>query len=234
MMRFETGRPIEDQTLAHRAELPLKPAEATLTGRQVRLEPLDLERDLDALHAVSNGAPSQLGERSIDGYDADSLVWRYMSGGPFASAAELAIFLEAQLEAENGRPFVVVHLPTEQRVGVANFMANMPQHLRIELGNIWYSPLVQRQNVNLEATYLMLSHLFGLGYRRIEWKCDALNERSRRAALRMGFTFEGTQEQHYIVKGRNRDTAWFRMLDRDWPDARSALTRLLDSEVDGL
>jgi RimJ/RimL family protein N-acetyltransferase len=104
----------------------------------------------------------------------------------------------------------------------------VPEHLKVELGSIWYSPLAQRTGANTEATYLMLRHAFGLGYRRVEWKCDALNERSRRAALRMGFAFEGVQEYHYIVKGRNRDTAWFRILDREWPTVKILLERLLD------
>ena len=103
----------------------------------------------------------------------------------------------------------------------------MPAHLRIELGSIWYSPLAQRTGANTEATYLMLGHAFDLGYRRVECKCDTLNQRSRNAALRMGFTFEGIQEAHYIVKGRNRDTAWFRILDHEWPAVKVRLEGLL-------
>jgi RimJ/RimL family protein N-acetyltransferase len=102
-------------------------------------------------------------------------------------------------------------------VGVVNVMSNVPAFLRIELGGIWYSPVVQRTQAHLESTYLMLLHCFDLGYRRVEWKCDSRNERSRRAALRMGFMFEGIQEEHMIIKGQNRDTAWFRILAREWP-----------------
>jgi RimJ/RimL family protein N-acetyltransferase len=111
-------------------------------------------------------------------------------------------------------------------------MRNVPANLCIELGNIWYGPVVQRSGVNLEATYLMLRHAFELGYRRIEWKCNSENERSRRSALRMGFQFEGIQEQHMIIKGRNRDTAWYRMLDREWPEIRPRLEALL-AEITG-
>jgi RimJ/RimL family protein N-acetyltransferase len=107
--------------------------------------------------------------------------------------------------------------------------ANFPEHLKIELGGIWYSPVAQGTGANTEAAYLMLGHAFGLGYRRVEWKCDALNERSRRAAERLGFTFEGIQDAHYIVKGRNRDTAWFRMLDGEWPRVRQRLRELLEA-----
>ena len=107
-------------------------------------------------------------------------------------------------------------------------MNNSPADLKVELGGIWYSPLVQRTAANTEATYLLLEHAFALGYRRVEWKCDTLNERSRRAALRMGFTFEGVQEYHYIVKGRNRDTAWFSILDHEWPALRANFETWLD------
>jgi RimJ/RimL family protein N-acetyltransferase len=86
---------------------------------------------------------------------------------------------------------------------------------------------VQRSKANVESTYLLLRHAFDLGYRRVEWKCDSLNERSRRSALRMGFQFEGIQEAHFIVKGRNRDTAWFRILDREWPEVRERLERMI-------
>ena len=114
--------------------------------------------------------------------------------------------------------------PTNQ-IGAASFMSNEPSHLKIELGSIWYSPLAQRTGANTEATYLMLRHAFELGYRRVEWKCDARNERSRRAAERLGFRFEGIQDAHYIVKGRNRDTAWFRILDDEWPQIRRRFDR---------
>jgi RimJ/RimL family protein N-acetyltransferase len=227
MIAFPVGPALPEDVLARARALPLKPAPVTLAGRHVRLVPLDLARDADALHAVSNGQPVTVGAHSAGAYDPETLVWRYLAGGPFASAAELAAFLRLQVEADNGLPFCVFDAVTDRQVGVVNMMANMPMHLKIELGNIWYSPVVQRTKANLEATYLMLAHAFALGYRRVEWKCDALNERSRRSALRMGFRFEGIQEAHYIVKGRNRDTAWFRILDHEWPGVRAHLETML-------
>jgi RimJ/RimL family protein N-acetyltransferase len=103
----------------------------------------------------------------------------------------------------------------------------VPAHLKIELGGIWYSPIVQGTRANTEATYLMLKHAFELGYRRLEWKCHSHNERSRRAALRLGFKFEGIQDSHFVIKERNRDTAWFRMLDTEWPAAKEKLEQFL-------
>jgi RimJ/RimL family protein N-acetyltransferase len=221
------GERLVDEVLARRASLPRKVAPVTLEGARVRLAPLDLERDVEPLFARTNGRSANLGSRQVDAYDPDAMIWRYMSGGPFDRPADLATWLRSQVEAPDGLCLTVSDLPSGQPIGVTNFMSNTPQHLKIELGGIWYSPLAQRTGANTEATYLMLRHAFGLGYRRVEWKCDALNERSRSAALRMGFRFEGIQDSHFIVKGRNRDTAWFRILDREWPQASSHLQDLL-------
>lgn len=115
-------------------------------------------------------------------------------------------------------------------VGMASFMRVEPEMRTIELGGIWYAPSAQRTRANTEATYLMLRESFDLGYRRVEWKCNALNERSREAALRLGFVFEGIFRQHMVVKGRNRDTAWYSMLDREWPAIRANFERWLSED----
>lgn len=211
------------EVLARRSQLPRKPAPVTLTGALVELRPLDLDADTAALHAVSSGAPFRLGARGVDAYHADDRIWRYMSGGPFGDAAALRAWLAHQVAADDGLPFTVRVAGTP--VGVINYLANQPAHLKIELGSIWYGPVAQRSGVSAEATYLLLRHAFALGYRRLEWKCDALNQRSRRAALAYGFSFEGIQDAHYIVKRRNRDTAWFRMLDNEWPGLADRLNR---------
>lgn len=224
---FADPIPLTDSQLMLANTLPVKPASVTLAGRYVRLEPLSVERDVQALHAMSNGSPAVLGERTVSAYDPDETIWRYMSGGPFGTASDLAAWLAASVDAPNGLCFCVFDRATNHQIGVTNYMNNFPQHLKIELGGIWYSPLAQRSHTNTEATYLMLRHAFTVGYRRLEWKCDALNERSRRAALRMGFTFEGIQDYHFIVKGRNRDTAWFRILDREWPQVSQHIEALL-------
>ena len=228
MAESASGARLDDDVLARRASLPLKVAPVTLAGSLVRLAPLDLERDVEALFAVSNGQPARLADREIGAYDPDAVIWRYMSGGPFDRAGDLAAWLRGQVEAPNGLCLCISDVPTGQPIGVASFMSNLPEHLKVELGSIWYSPLAQRTGANTEATYLMLQHAFDLGYRRVEWKCDALNARSRSAALRMGFTFEGIQEYHYIIKGRNRDTAWFRILDHEWPAVKTLLGGLLN------
>lgn len=221
---------LPDEVLARTKTLPLKPAPVELVGQTVRLVPLDIDRDSDALHAVSNGSALTIGERSIAPYDSEAIIWRYMLAGPFADADAMRAYLLPQVNATNGLCYCVFDQATGQPVGVVNYMNNVPDHLKIELGSIWYSPIVQRTPANTEATYLLLKHAFALGYRRVEWKCDARNERSRAAALRMGFRFEGIQDYHFIIKGRSRDTAWFRILDHEWADVKAHLESLIQSK----
>lgn len=222
MTEFTVAPRLPDEVLAKR-DLPLKPEPVTLSGRIVRLEPLDMARDVEPLYAVSNGQPATLGKRTIGPYDAERLIWRYMFAGPFDHVDDFAAYLRTQVEAVNGLPLCVFDVVTNQQIGMANYMSNVPQFLKVELGSIWYTPLAQRIGANTEATYLMLQHAFSLGYRRVEWKCDNRNERSRQAAEHMGFQFEGVQEYHMIVKNRNRDTAWFRILDHEWPAVQRRL-----------
>ena len=213
--------------LARAKTLPLKPDPITLPGRFVRLAPLDVERDAEELYAVGNGQPIDLAGRVYPAYDADDLVWRYLFQAPPTDLASFRAYLADQVNGADRLCLCVIEQESNRPVGVANLMSNVPSFLRIELGGIWYSPVIQRTQVNLESTYLMLAHCFELGYRRVEWKCDSRNERSRRSALRMGFTFEGIQEQHMIIKGYNRDTAWFRILNHEWPDIRRKLESML-------
>ena len=213
--------------MARSAGLPLTPEAVILTGRFVRLEPLDIERDAGPLFRVSNGKAVTIRERHVDAYDSEKLIWRYLPYGPFELERTLADHLQSLVDTERVRAFTVFDLATGHQAGSLCYSANFPEHLKIEVAHVWYSPLVQRTNANLESTYLLLKHAFELGYRRLEWKCDSLNERSRRSALRMGFRFEGIQDAHWIIKGRNRDTAWFRMLADEWPEVRLRLESML-------
>lgn len=212
--------------LALTHSLPLKPAPVTLGGRFVRLEPLE-QRHAPVLYAHSNGAPIELAGRTIPAYDADELIWRYLFVGPFQDFSTFARYIDESIASTDRLSLCVIEQASGQPMGVVTLMSNVPAFLRIELGGIWYSPVVQRTQANLEGAYLMLSHCFALGYRRVEWKCDSRNERSRRSALRIGFTFEGVQEYHMIVKSQSRDTAWYRMLDHEWLVVKARLETML-------
>jgi len=224
--------PLSGETLARCATLPLKMTPVTLSGHFVRLEPFVLADHAERLYPLANGEPAKLGERSSAAYDAEALIWRYMASGPFASLAEFINYCAGQENAPDGLCLCVIDQATGAPIGMTNFMNNVPGHLKVELGGIWYTPLAQGTKANSEATYLMLDHAFRLGYRRVEWKCHVLNARSRRAALRLGFQFEGIQESHMIMKGRSRDTAWFRILAHEWPTVAAHLQNMLYNEPD--
>lgn len=218
---------LPNNILEKRSLLPIKPAPVNLSGKYVHLMPLVIARDAKNLYEMSNGSAITLDKRLIDAYDSDRMIWRYMFDGPFKNQIDFEHHLPTYVNASNGLCLCIFDVASGKQVGIANFMNNIPAHLKIELGGIWYSPVVQRTQANTEATYLMLKHVFDLGYRRVEWKCHAHNERSRQAALRMGFKFEGIQENHMIVKGCNRDTAWFRILEVEWPQIKEALEMYL-------
>ena len=224
---FPVGPEIDSERLARIPTLPVKPAPVELTGPRVRLIPLEPARNAPALFAMSNGQPIQLGERSIGAYDPVTLVWRYLRYGPFEDVAGCEAYLSDLAAGGDILPMTLIDRQSDRPIGTLSFMANAPAHLKIEIGHIWISPVMQGSGVIYEAAYLMLRHCFDLRYRRLEWKCDSLNERSRRTALSIGFQFEGIQQYHMIARGRNRDTAWYRILDYEWPEVRARLEQRL-------
>ena len=184
------------------------PAPTTLRGRTVTLEPLNAERDTAALWEAVRGLDE---------------VWTWLADGPYASETELRKAIEQKQAGTAAVFFALLPKATGKAVGYASYMRMEPAHGVIEVGNILMSPSLQRTTAATEAMYLMARHVFeDLGYRRYEWKCNALNEPSRRAALRYGFTYEGIFRQHMVVKDSSRDTAWFAMLDHEWPARKRA------------
>jgi RimJ/RimL family protein N-acetyltransferase len=193
-----------------------RPERVTLRGRAVTLVPLDAEAHADSLFHKANG-----GERDR--------VWTYLFDGPYEDPRVFKASLAAKAQSEDPLFFAIIDNASGEAVGYQTLMRMEPAHRVIEVGNILYTPAMQRTVGATEAQYLFAAHVFdGLGYRRYEWKCNNLNAPSKRAALRYGFSFEGVFRQHNIVKGRNRDTAWFAMLDSEWPRRREAFERWLD------
>lgn len=196
-----------------------RPTAAPYTGRFVTLTPLDAEEDAPELYAVSHESPER--ER----------IWRYMWHGPFADEATFREYLTTR-EGKDEPVFFTVHSrELNKRVGQISILNIVPEAGRAELGHIWYAPEVQKTKTNTECVYLLLRHLFDdLGYRRAEWKCNDANAESKRAALRLGFQYEGLFRQHMVIKGKNRDTAWFSILDSEWPILRATMERYLTEE----
>jgi len=214
-------------TLANPAALNWKPVPppgpVTLRGRYVTLEPLDPARHAAALwRAVRppQGLGPTTGSPGERGHDE---LWTYLGDGPYANEAALRRDIEEKQAAHDAVFLGIVPGAAGEAAGYASYMRIEPAHGVVEVGNILLSPALQRTTAATEAMYLMAGHVFEhLGYRRYEWKCNAENQPSRQAALRLGFTFEGIFRQHMVVKGRNRDTAWFSMLDHEWPARKKA------------
>jgi RimJ/RimL family protein N-acetyltransferase len=191
------------------------PAREVMQGHYCRLEPLSAAQHADLLHDANS-------------LDRDGRMWAYMLTGPFADGAAYRTWAEASEASADPLYFAIVDEPLARPTGVASYLRIDKTHGVIEVGHIAYSPLLQRTRAATEAMYLMMRQAFALGYRRYEWKCDALNAASRRAAERLGFTFEGIFRQAIVYKGRNRDTAWYSIIDGEWPTIDAAFRRWLD------
>lgn len=189
----------------HSAEPPQK---TELDGRFVRIEPLDPERHGRHLW------------QEMAGHDP---LWTYMAYGPFPDQAGFQNWLVSRAKLDDPLSFAIIEKTSGRALGIATLMEIRPAMGVIEIGHILFSPAMQRTPCSTEAVYLLMHYAFEtLGYRRFEWKCNNDNAPSRSAAARFGFTFEGVFRQHMIVKGRNRDTAWFSIIDSEWPQRKQA------------
>ncbi len=187
--------------------LPPAPVGDVLEGQYVRLERLDADAHAADLH------------RAYSGHDA---LWDYMPYGPFSSAAAYHRWVKETASGEDPLFYVLRDKATGHCGGVASYLRITPAAGSIEVGHICLSPEVAKGRVWTEAMFLMMEWAFRNGYRRYEWKCNALNMASRRAAQRLGFSYEGIFRQAAVIKGRNRDTAWFAVIDTEWPALREA------------
>ena len=194
------------------------PERITLSGRLVTVEPLNPERHGEALwHGFS-------------GEENDHL-WLYLAEGPFAGRSEFDRYLAQKAHSGEAVCYAIAGNGSGLALGIASLMRIDRANRVLEVGGIHYSRHLQRTAAATEAMYLLARYAFEhLGYRRYEWKCNSLNAPSRRAAERLGFTFEGIFRQHMIVKGNNRDTAWYSMLDSEWPDRKEKLEAWLRPE----
>ncbi len=196
---------------------PPAPPRETITAPGVLLEPLD---------------PARHAGPTFDKVQGADWVWDYLGYGPFADADAYVGWQRSNAMGADPAFYAIIDpgRPQDGAMGLASFLRIDRNHGVIEIGHILMSPQLQRSRTASAAIMAMIGWAFAAGYRRVEWKCDSLNAPSRRAALRFGFTFEGIFRQHMIVKGRNRDTAWFAIIDSDWPPLRAACDRWLSPE----
>lgn len=194
---------------------PAWPSADPMEGRFCRLERLDVKRHASSLQAAN-------------AMDAEGRMWTWLPYGPFASDNAWREWVEEVSRGNDPFFYAIVDRATGRATGVASYLRITPAIGSIEVGHINYSPLLQRSPGATEAMFLMMERVFALGYRRYEWKCDALNAPSRAAAQRLGFSFEGIFRQATIVKGRNRDTAWYSITNQEWPALREVFHRWLE------
>jgi RimJ/RimL family protein N-acetyltransferase len=205
------------------AELEWRPAArprpTVLNGRYVRLRELNVAGDAEPLYEESHPPRGEPGH------------WTYLPNGSYRDAGELRAWLALAQRSEDPLWFTLVPLASAHPAGLASYMRITPEHGVIEIGGIWFGASLRRSTAASEAIYLLAAHAFDeLGYRRLEWKCDELNRPSRRAAERFGFRFEGVFRQHMVIKGRNRDTAWYAITDEAWPAVRDGFRAWLDPD----
>lgn len=193
---------------------PLRPGGVVLPGRFCRVEPLDPARHADDLFAA-------------DALDTDGRSWTYLPYGPFTSIDEYRAWLADMAAGQDPCFYAIVDAATGRAVGVCSYLRIDPAAGSIEVGHLHFSPLLQGKPAATEAMFLMMQQAFALGYRRYEWKCNSLNAPSRRAALRLGFSYEGCFRQARIDRGRNRDTTWFSVIDSEWPALKALFEQWL-------
>ncbi len=195
-----------------------RPPRTAMTGRYCRVEPLDPDRHAVDLHAANLE-------------DTEDRIWTYLGYGPFRELADYREWIEQNCLGDDPLFHAIIGAASGRAVGVASYLRIDPEPGVIEVGHINYAPPLQRTPAATEAMYLMMKRVFDdLGYRRYEWKCDNLNERSKKAAVRYGLTFEGIFRQATVYKGRNRDTAWFSIIDSEWPRVKAAFEAWLAPE----
>jgi RimJ/RimL family protein N-acetyltransferase len=197
----------------------LVPSRRVLSGRFIRLEPLDPAAHAEELYSAGHGSDEAL------------QIWDYLPHGPWPDHASFTAHLRNQAADLDMIRFVLRPASTGTASGMASYMDINARDGVIEIGGIWFSLALQRTRAATEALFLLLSYAMDeLRYRRMQWRCNALNDKSRNAARRLGFRFEGIFYNHMVVKGRNRDTAWYSILDDEWPEVRSIIQGWLDDK----
>lgn len=211
MTKQQVGEPVDTAPAK-------RPQRGPLVGRYVDVLPLDTRSHSDDLYAAATGPDTEP-------------IWTYLSFGPFSDRAGFDAWLARYQGSPDPFAHALIDKASGKASGMASYMRMEPAHRVIEIGSIWYARTLQRTRAATEAMYLLARNAFEtLGYRRYEWKCNTFNAPSRRAAVRLGFTYEGLFRQHMISRGRTRDTAWFSMLDHEWPQRKRAFERWLDPQ----
>jgi RimJ/RimL family protein N-acetyltransferase len=209
------GQPVG--VLVPRWVAPKFPAYEAMEGRLCSIEPLVPDRDSITLYEANS-------------LDKEGKMWTYLPYGPFASFELYRSWLRVSVLTSDPQFYAIIDKSTQKAIGVAAYLRIDPKNGSIEVGHLNFSPLMQKTAIATEAMFLMMQRAFSLGYRRYEWKCNALNKPSRRAAQRLGLSYEGVFRNATVSKGRNRDTAWYAAIDEEWPALQAAFKQWLEPQ----
>ncbi len=196
-------------------KIPCRPKKEFITGNYCQLEPLNVAQHANDLWHAYTG-------------DNKAHIWDYLPYGPFNNCSEFEDFLKTRAQSNEDIFYAIVLCESQQAVGHIAYSRIQPNAGSIEIAHVCFSPLLQKTTAATQAIYLLIDHCFSLGYRRCEWKCNSLNQASKNAAQRLGFTYEGRFRQAVVVKGRNRDTDWYSIIDGEWPALKTAFQQWLD------
>lgn len=215
-MDFELNKSIQNigKDVHNWKEVPC-PEKKVMQGKSCRIEPLSINTHAKDLYNACC-------------LDSDLDIWTYLPYGPFESLESYVKWLEAMCLGDEPLFYAIVDQKTDKAIGLASYLRIDPKNGSVEVGHVCFSKELSRTYSATEAMYLMMKHVFELGYRRYEWKCNALNIPSRNAAKRLGFSYEGIFRQAAVIKGKNRDTAWYAAIDSEWTEIRKALETWLD------
>ena len=209
--------PNQQNILGQPIGAPKFPPNKIIEGRLCRIEPLIPDRDSISLYEANS-------------LDKEGRMWTYLPYGPFASFELYRSWLRVSVLTSDPQFYAIIDKSTQKAIGVAAYLRIDPKNGSIEVGHLNFSPLLQKNPLATEAMYLMMKRAFELGYRRYEWRCNALNQPSRRAAQRLGMSYEGVLRQAMVSKGRNRDTAWYAAIDEEWPALQAIFKQWLDPQ----
>ena len=206
--------------------LPIKPESIELYGKYIKLLPLDITRDSEELFIVSNGQAIQRKNKSIEEYDSNERIWKYLSDGPFTHINDLINSLEGKRDSFDLRLFCVFDAIENYQIGIALYRDSSSTNLTIEIG-LWLSPIAQGTKAATEICYLLIGHAFSIGYRRIQWVVTQQNIRSFNLAIKVGFAVEFLKQKYFIMKNKEWNVFFLRILDFEWPTKKQQLEDIL-------
>ena len=216
-----------EECILSKRNLPRKPGLRDFYGKYIKILPLDIKRDSQQLYQISNGSSIQRSNKYIESYDCNELIWKYTGYNPFLNLNDFTNYLKEVKGMPDTQFFCIFDAIENYQIGVCGYRNNEPEHLKIDIGFVWLSPIAQGTMAATEMGFLLLNHIFELGYRRAHWALFIENIRSWKLATKIGFSFEFIQKKFSVCKNRSWNLTYLKILDHEWPESKRKLQELL-------